>query len=224
MCLEKKIDLSIQNAYNHQSKLTPEIHNRPSMSSEKVRHLLNNLGGCFSKTVYLEVGTWQGVSLISALYDNDVEAYVVDDWSYGKAGWCEGDKTFIKNAFQKNVQDFTPNAKIKLIEESSLKVNLDNFENKVNYLFYDADHTYKGQYRSLMHLYPILANTFICVIDDWSSEEMPGVQRAAYDAFHDSNCCIVKKWELPHNGNADPELWWNGLFVGIVRKTQVLIL
>jgi hypothetical protein len=63
------IEKSIENANAKKSQLLSSILNIPGMSNDQNRHFLNNLCS-LSNTNYLEIGTWQGSTLISSLYKN----------------------------------------------------------------------------------------------------------------------------------------------------------
>src|SRR5271167_4709882 len=63
------------------SKLVPEILAIPGMSGRKYRYFINNLIEPFPAPRYLEVGSWAGSTLCSAIYGNDVDAVAIDNWS-----------------------------------------------------------------------------------------------------------------------------------------------
>lgn len=208
--LKDKIEAAIQNAIEHKSKLIEEIHERNSLSSWKIRHLLNNIGNCLHENaVFLEVGTYHGISLICVMFGNlhIKGAYTIDNWCYDKKA---------KANFLQNIKDFVPDANIRLIEENCKNINLHkNFRHQIDFMFYDADHSYQGQYDTLVHLSPIFNDRFVCVIDDWGLSK---VRRGVNDAFRDLHYDVLKKWEFFSENEADPESWWNGILIAIVKK------
>ena len=74
---------AIKDAQNNTSKLPIKIYNMlEGYSGEKTRHLYNNI--CSLKNSnYLEIGTWKGSSLCSALHQNNLNCTVIDNFSYG---------------------------------------------------------------------------------------------------------------------------------------------
>ena len=64
----QKIKNAIELANNYSSKITQQILDIDGMSSPKFRHLINNLVD--DQTRYLDIGTWKGSVLMSALYGN----------------------------------------------------------------------------------------------------------------------------------------------------------
>ena len=51
------------------------------MSGKKYRHFINNLIGKVNDPRYLEIGCWKGSTSCSAICNNDVVAYCIDNWS-----------------------------------------------------------------------------------------------------------------------------------------------
>jgi hypothetical protein len=212
-----KIQTAIDEASNHRSHLIDPIHKLDSMASAKVRHLLNNLTGCLNEVNYLEVGTYRGASLVSAMYgrENVSKAYVIDNWI-----WPKTHQQQTRKAFHKNVKTFIPSIDLTLIEEDCTTVDLDLLKHKMNYVFYDADHQYEGQYASLVHLAPVFANVFILVVDDWAQLS---VRRGVQDALRDTHIKVNQQWVLPGapDGEGDKKLWWHGLFVALATKIKI---
>ncbi len=73
--LIEHVELSIQNAIDNISKINNDVINVEGMTGIKTRHLYNNICSYKKsnneKLKYLEIGTWKGSSLISALYKNE---------------------------------------------------------------------------------------------------------------------------------------------------------
>ena len=69
---KKLIETSFQNAENNISKITNEIIAMKGMTGTKTRHFYNNLLN-IEDARYLEIGTWKGSSVCSAMYKNQSE-------------------------------------------------------------------------------------------------------------------------------------------------------
>ena len=177
------------------------------MSSDRNRHLLNNL--CSLKGArYLEIGVWQGSTLASAGYLNPIHITAVDNWSQ-----FEGPK----EEFRRNCQEHVRN-ELSLFDEDSFKISLAKLPGKYHIYFYDGDHSYKSQYQAFRYFDSVLESTFIAIVDDYNSDD---VQRGTQDAFRDLGYRVVCEEYLPTPGNADMSTWWNGLYVALVKKREV---
>ena len=75
------INNSIEKAKNNQSNLSHEILSYDGMSSYKVRHLFNNLANHPSFKKYLEVGIYKGATSSAVIFNNNIEAILIDNWS-----------------------------------------------------------------------------------------------------------------------------------------------
>ena len=71
---------SLEKTDKLQSKLTDEILNIPGMSGKKTRHFYNNLLNS-ENARYLEIGTWKGSSVCSAMCNNKATVVCIDNWS-----------------------------------------------------------------------------------------------------------------------------------------------
>lgn len=164
-----QIKKAIEQATNHQSKLSGEVLNVPSFTSVKIRHLLNNLGA-ISKN-YLECGCHLGGHFCSTVYGNSLHsATAFDNFSE----FSNGDET--RKECWKNMHEFSPAGTVcQLIEEDCFSLEA-HLALSVNYDFlnYDANHGEFFQQKAVAHFLPNLTKEFIFVVDDWSFE---GVER-----------------------------------------------
>jgi hypothetical protein len=74
------IEKSFDNAENNISKITNEILNINGMTGVKTRHFYNNLLN-IDDARYLEIGTWKGSSVCSAMCGNKANVICIDNWS-----------------------------------------------------------------------------------------------------------------------------------------------
>ena len=74
------IELSFDNAEKGISKITKEIIEMEGMTGTKTRHFYNNLLNKEGAR-YLEVGTWKGSSVCSAMCENNATVVCIDNWS-----------------------------------------------------------------------------------------------------------------------------------------------
>jgi hypothetical protein len=74
------VETAFQNAENNISKITNDIINMEGMSGTKTRHFYNNLLN-IEDARYLEIGTWKGSSVCSAMCKNKANVVCIDNWS-----------------------------------------------------------------------------------------------------------------------------------------------
>jgi hypothetical protein len=196
---------SINNAENHQSKLDQNVLNIDGMSSPKIRHFLNNIVD-MPNAKYLEVGTWKGSTLCSALYNNSPNfAVAIDNFSE-----FSGPRAELRN----NVSNYV-RCNLTFYDQDCFKFDKSLLSDKVNIYLYDGNHSRESHERALTYFIDVLDDTFIYICDDWNFPEVPlGTQ----DAFDKLNLTIEKAWVLPANHNGDTKNWWNGFYVAVIRK------
>ena len=78
--LIKHIKKSLVNTNNYSSKITKEILHMDGKSGKKTRHFYNNICS-MNDSRYLEIGTWKGSSICSAMCNNNMTCVAIDNWS-----------------------------------------------------------------------------------------------------------------------------------------------
>ena len=180
----------------------------PGMTAVKNQHLLKLAFSFIAESeCYLEVGTWQGKTLISALLSNvPRKAYACDDFSE-----FTHDKRVSRDALFSHLRLFNLEGKVTFYNDDFRNVlNRDHIAEPVGVYFYDGGHTVRDHVDAIAFAEPILADRALVIIDDWNFEDVPrGTERAIAASKH--------TWEplylLPARGNADQGLWWNGVAV-----------
>jgi Methyltransferase domain len=203
------VQQSVDNAWKHISKLNHQVLEIPGMSSQKVRHFLNNL--CSMDGVnFLEIGSWKGSTFVSSLYRNasSIQSAIAIDTFQGGAD--------SEQAFLSNCAKFV-DSKHMVIKSDCFKTDLKVFTSPVNVYFYDAEHRAEDQELAFTYFDSIFDDVFIAVIDDWN---WPPVQEGTYKAFSKLNYTILYEVILPARFNGDLDNWWNGLYVGVIRKPR----
>lgn len=192
----------------HQSKITNEILAMEGMTSAKTRHFYNNILDFKipgRKLKYLEIGTWKGSSLISALYgNNNTEAICIDDWSE-----FEGPRI---QFFQNCLKFLNPSYDLKIIEQDCFKVNI---EDKFDVYMYDGHHSHEAQSKAITHFSKNLNDSCILIVDDWNDlKTRSGTEEGL--KFIDFD--VKFKDEVFSRFNADLEGYWNGMGIFILEK------
>ena len=75
-----KLELFFENAENGISKIDENLKLMEGMSGIKTRHFYNNLL-TIEGSRYLEIGTWKGSSVCSAMCGNSGSVFCIDNWS-----------------------------------------------------------------------------------------------------------------------------------------------
>lgn len=224
------IEECIERANRGESKLSNEALAINGMSSNKVRHLLNNL--CSRPgTKYLEVGSWRGSTFISALENNEVQTAVAIDnfsqfvdphpqtkqWLYLTDNPQYQKPIHPKEELESNVE---------LFFKKFGKINLNVFDSdcqdpdlhdalldfgQFNVYFYDGEHSYESQRLGIKNYLRHLTPNAIIVVDDWNASD---ASLGTIDALEEAGKVIKYRKDLPSRFNCDREGYWNG--IGII--------
>jgi hypothetical protein len=207
------IKISFDKALNYESKLPSWILNIQGMSGKKYRHFINNLISLISNCKYLEIGSWKGSTLASALFDNEVSSYVIDNWSeFG------GPKEEFESNIKKCIDEST--SSIKFIFEEKNYTDVDySCIGKYNVYFYDGPHQYQDQYSALNLCLNSLDDEFIFICDDWNWDH---VEQATRDALNKCNLKVLYsidiKCELGDGWHGELSDWHNGYYIAVIKK------
>lgn len=213
MSYKDLINRSFTNAEQNCSKITGDSNllNMEGMTGIKTRHFYNNLLDT-PDARYLEIGTWKGSSVCSAMYNNNAKVVCIDNWSEFNGP---------KDEFLINFEKFKGVNDAKFIESDCFKVDVSTLP-KFNIFMYDGNHTSESHYNALSHFYSCLDDTFIYIVDDWNSKE---VRDGTFRAINKLNLKILYQkairltWDDSHTPQPTAaNTWWNGIFVAILMK------
>jgi len=207
------IDTAFKNAENNISKITNDIINMDGMSGTKTRHFYNNLLNT-PDARYLEIGTWKGSSVCSAMCSNKANVICIDNWSeFGGP----------KSEFLTNFNKFRGQNNAYFIENDCYKVDVSTLP-KFNIYMYDGNHTNESHYKALLHYYNCLDDVFIFIVDDWNWKS---VRDGTVNSIKKLNLSVLyeKEIRLTWDESHTPPLiasqtWHNGIYVAILKKTS----
>ncbi len=136
------------------------IYGIDGMSGKKYRYFINTLVASLDDPRYLEVGSWMGSTLCSAIHGNKVKAVAIDNWSeFGGP----------KEGFLKNVERFTtPEAHVTFVEADFRTIDFSRLPGLFNVYLFDGPHDAIDQYKGLSMALPCLDNRFVFIVDDWN--------------------------------------------------------
>jgi hypothetical protein len=208
---------SIQNAENNYSDINESIINFEGYTGTKTRHFYNNL--CKTNNVkYLEIGTWNGSSSISAVYKNKIKSALFID------NWCQfgGDSNIFKNNIEKYLEKET---KFNFIENDCWDIDLSTIKDKFNIYLFDGDHAELDHFKALEYYLPVLEDEFIFIVDDLN---FPNVLDGTMRAIRELNLNIHFRHQIymsPDDLKGMPnhtgkKTWWNGCGIFLLSKPK----
>lgn len=200
------IESALQNAEQNISKITDEILGLEGMSGSKTRHFYNNLVN-FEDARYLEIGTWIGSSVCSAMYGNKATVVCIDNWSEFN------DHQNAKPTFLKNFEKFKGDNNAVFIESDSFTVDISSLP-KFNVYMYDGSHSYDSHEKALSYFYDCLDDIFIFVVDDWNWAH---VRNPTKNSIQTLNLKVLYEKEIITETYPCKD-WWNGMVVYILQK------
>jgi len=205
----------INNSFNlsnkNKSKINNDIIRMEGMTRTKTRHFYNNLLD-FQDARYLEIGSYKGSSVCSAMYQNNATVLCIDNWSeFGGP----------KDEFLFNFNKYKGNNNANFIENDCFKIEPYTLP-KFNIFMYYGNHTYDSHYKALFHFYDCLDDTFIYIVDDWNWKH---VRDSTNDSIQKLNLNVlyIKEIILTNDDSITPEPelsnnWWNGICIFILKK------
>jgi len=217
-----KYSSTILNSYFHANQLSQNLPdwlmNMESMSGRKYKNFINRLVSQVHDARYLEVGTWTGSTACSALYNNKVNCFFVDNWDQFNP---QGN---VKNLFfdhTKRIKQQSPEANFSFQEKDFRLINYDRI-GKYNIYFFDGPHEEKDQYDGVVYAQPALEDEFIFICDDWNWHQ---VRAGTAQAFSDLGLEILYSLEIRTTlDGSTPQVvyetsdWHNGYFIASCKK------
>jgi hypothetical protein len=210
--MKEAIDFAFEQAVAEKSSITEEIEKMYGMSGIQTRHFYNTMLK-MNDARYLEVGTWKGCSVCSAMCGNKATVVCIDNWSEFNGP---------KEEFIENFAKYKGENNARFIEADCFKVDVRSLP-KFNIYLYDGAHDEESHYKALTHYYDCLDDTFIFIVDDW---RWPHIREATYRAIKDLNLHTVYSREVHTKlegmtlieESAARRQWWDGIYVAILQK------
>ena len=181
--LDDHIDDCVEKHDNGYSKLNEKAKTMQGMVQEGARNLLNLLVD-FDGCNYMQVGTWKGACLYSALYKNKPNyAFACDNFS--QFALRQGASFKDGNGGMKTHMNLNSDVMLGLMSSEeeepmefefydgdSFGIPLDLIKEPINVYFYDGDHSLGSHFMALYYYYPVLADEFIFICDDWPEDQV----------------------------------------------------
>lgn len=195
----------------------PNNYTVSGLSSNRIRTFLNSI--CSDDNIkYLEVGSYLGSTFCSAIKNNNIKAYAIDDWSTSNLIPFENKLTIANTSsiekFKNNILNTPSNSTAKIINKNCIEVTTNDVTEKINCIFYDGDHEYNNQLKCLNVLSNLTDNTFILILDDANFD---GVVSSADEFIKHNNYTVLFQRKIL-NRIEDESMWWNGLYILVLQK------
>ena len=111
---------------------------------------------------YLEIGTWKGSSVCSAMYGNHASVTCIDNWSQFNGP---------KDVFLENLNKYKGDNHVTYIENDCFAIDVSTLPLH-NVFMYDGEHSKESHYKALQYYYKCLDDTFIYIVDDWNWQDV----------------------------------------------------
>jgi len=215
--LRAHVEEAFEKAERGESKITNEIINMEGMSGIKTRHFYNNLLQC-EDARYLEIGTWKGSSVCSAMCGNKAKVVCIDNWSqFGGP----------KSEFLSNFGTYKGENDAKFIESDCYQVDISTLP-KFNIYMYDGEHSKENHERALTHFYDCLDDVFVFIVDDWNWRQ---VREGTYESFLKLQLTVQYSKAIRTTyddrdvifGSPEQKAWHNGIYVAILQKNKSFV-
>jgi hypothetical protein len=194
--------------------------------SEQVLLMDGMSGGCYRSFInnlirnlkddarYLEIGSWKGSTICSAINNNKCKATCIDNWSEFNGPKIE---------FLSNIQSFTnKEVDFNFIERSFRDIDYSSI-GRYNVYMFDGPHEERDQYDGVVLTQAALDEQYILIVDDWN---WPEVRRGTERAIKDLNLEVFESIVVFTESTGQrlvvprPNQWHNGYYIAVVKKTK----
>jgi predicted O-methyltransferase YrrM len=164
---------------------------------------------------YLEIGSYLGATLCSVIKDNPINAIAVDNWieqiqpQTGKDLPANNFETF-----KANVEKYQPSSgDLTVINADMLSVDTTPWTKQIQMFFYDGPHDAESTASAVKHYWNTFSNEVVLIFDDanWA-----GVVEGAREAINECEGLVTYE-KILLNSEENPNEWWNGLYILVVR-------
>jgi len=189
--LSSHIEDCIEKYESGYSKLNEKAKSMDGMIGPQARNLLNLLAD-FDGCRYMQIGTWKGACLYSALYGNNIDyAFACDNFSQYSADPNDINRSILDFDILLNLMqpdDDGETVEFEFYDGNCWGMPLSKIEKPINMYFYDGGHNCGDHFLSLYYFYPVFDDNFIFICDDWSEEK---VKTGTYAAIQQCRYKII---------------------------------
>lgn len=153
------------------------------MSGQSFRHVLNGILKANSN--YLEIGTWKGSTACAALDRNQLNAWIIDDWSeFGGPA----------QAALKNISRFVGSSRLTIISQDFKTVDYEVLiPGQIDTYLFDGPHAEECHVLGAKVIDSLRFQSLIFIVDDWNWQE---VRDGTLLGLSEINATVVYKLEI----------------------------
>lgn len=186
------------------------------MSGRRYRKFINRLMHLVDDARYLEVGTWKGSTLLSAIEGNRGHACCIDNWSeYGSP----------RDEFAANLRKVQTGVALEIVDADFRSVRYSALNGRpFNVFLFDGPHNEQDHYDGIRLAQPALADRYTLIVDDWN---WLGVRTGTLKALIDAGNRVEHAIEIrttrddshpPSHLTRGKSEWHNGYFIAQCAK------
>ncbi len=181
----------------------------PGLTSKRVQNLLMGLGD--KVNTYLEIGSAMGATA-AAVGVNDIDIHCVDNWS-GQIQPQRNNFTLPNNTLDEFKNNTGHVKQLTIHNTDMLTVDCTQLP-KIDMFFYDGPHDFESTKSAVEYYSSVFSDTALLIFDDANWTE---VVKGAEAGVESSGLDIVYN-RLLLNEVENPNMWWNGLYIMVVKK------
>lgn len=204
----------LKKSFDSLSENLPEsLFQMEGMSGKKYRSFINSLVKNLNDVRYLEIGSWKGSTVCSALYNNKGTFTCIDNWEeFGGP----------KKEFEENTKKYiNQNTVFNLIEKDFRQIDFNSI-GKYNIYLYDGPHTEKDQHDGVQTPINSLDDYYILIVDDYNWYRVQTGTKSGLEASGQkviSSITITTRQDGQtsdiHGEKSD---WHNGYYMAVIQK------
>jgi hypothetical protein len=215
----------MEKAVHNAERLTSNIRNqkmnlaRGVFNSARVRHLLNNLCALDS-TIYLDIGTYRGISLSSALHKNkNTYAYAIDKFNYDpySASYSEEHSNAVLRGMEDSlkISGCSPDQIKNIIKGDMRSFSLKEISDTINVCYYDGGVSPDDSYKTIKHINNLFSQYAIIVCSNTQNPEIAiGIEKALKESLIITHHTIAMRSKVMNDDNT----WWNGVKLWLIER------
>jgi len=164
----------------------------------------------------MEVGTALGATFCGALVGNKAKGIAIDTWEEN----IQPFRTDVGELPENNLELFKENVKthldneVEIINQDLFKVDLTKYSNQIDMWFYDGPHSESATAKAVEYYSSCFSEETVLIFDD---ANWMGVVTGAKKGIEKIGAKVAYE-KLIMGEQEDPNGWWNGLYVMVVRK------
>lgn len=188
-------------------RLAPLLLDVQGMASENKLMLLNLAARHLEpEKVYVEVGSWHGLSLAGAAAGNNAKIYACDNFSHSRADRATLRRTLERHTTPGQVEFFDMDFRefLRLAPWAPRKVGA---------YFYDNGHAFRDQFQALELIQPWLSDNAVVIVDDTNDLPVRAANRLFVRHAPDFSLVADIRTTVPRSPT-----WWNGVQVYRFRR------